>query len=172
MSENTEKKYFKLVILIVIFILCIWRFWPRTIEKIIPMELNSIRTISLQMTEFGTVNHDLKMDVYSLDKEISSDEESDVVLAVLDSTKYFSDFRNLLPWDVTSVGSGAKSITHSVIIKCTGSNPDETYYINFHGDRTVSIHSKYDSEFRIYHPVKRQTLYRLADYIKQNGTLE
>lgn len=166
---KSTRKY-KIILIIVIFFLAIWRLWPHSFKKIIPLNYHSVSEINLQMTEFGTSNSSLSMDVYKLDIESVTDVNYDCVLNILNGTKYRPDFRNLLPLDITTVDSGSKSITHSAIIRFIGNESDEVCYINFHGDNTVSVDSKYASEFRIYHLMNRKSLYELAEYIKQNGT--
>ena len=155
-----------------IALLCVWRLWPRTLNDILDIDEDLFSTITVQVSEFGVSNGSPYIDIYRLDIPSAEDDNYAPVMSMIQNTKFRSDFRNLLQWDVVSVGSGADKITHSANVMLTWGDSNETCYISFHGDRVVSFDISGKTEFLVYHPTKRKTLNELAVFIKENGVLQ
>ena len=157
---------------VLLAVLCIWRLWPHSLQGILDTDGASFGAITVQVSEFGVDNGSPNIDVYRLDLPSPEDENHAAFMSILQGTKYRQDFRNLLPWDIRTVGSGSKNITHSAYIMLTWGEADNICYISFHGDNIISFDSGGNTEYRIYHPTDRTALNRIAAFIKANGELQ
>ena len=156
-----------LIVGILIFLLA-WRLWPHSLKDILPVKEVEFTSISIDVSEFSTSTDSL-IDNYSLDIVSPEDKSYDSVISILLSTKFRSDFRNLLPWDILTVDSGGKNITHSAIITLTWGNTNNEVHITFHGDRIVSLDIGGNTGFLVYHPTNKTVLNQLVTYTVQNG---
>ena len=166
-----KKKLLAIFLLVLIALPCIWRLWPHSLNRILDANGEAFDAIAVQVSEFGISDGSPKIDVYRLDIPSRKDANYDSFMSVLQSTEFRQDFRNLLPWNILSVGSGQDSITHSayILLEWGGGN---TCYISFHGDRIVSFDISGETEYRIYHPADRATLNRIVTYVKEHGALQ
>lgn len=96
----------------------------------------------------------------------------DQLLTLVEGTKFRQDIRNLLPWDINSVSSGRKNITHSANVMLTGAGLEGGCHISYHGSRIVSFSIEADSGFLVYHPVNRAALDQLVAFTKEHGVLQ
>ena len=166
-----KKKLLAIIGAIVIVVLSVWRMLPHSLEQVLPFGNDGFSEIGVQITEFSAPDHSLNLAVYTLETTSPIDDHYKLIMEILKSTDYRSDFRNMLPWDITTVNSGSNNIEHSAIIKLVSESTDETCVINFHGERVVSFDFGVDSEFRVYHPTNREMLSQLVEYVKANGTI-
>ena len=149
--------------------LCLWRLWPRSFTNILDVDADAFRTISVHVSEFGITDNSPTIDVYRLDLPSPDADGYAAVLSILQDTSFRPDFRNLLPWDILTVGSGTKNITHSANVMLTWGDGDDSCYLSFHGDRIVSFDIRGNTGYLIYHPTNRAVLTALAEYAKANG---
>ena len=157
---------------ILIAVLCAWRLWPHSLKSILGVNEEAFNTITITVSEFGIVNHAPEIDSYCLDISSPNDENYASIMSIIQNTEFRSDFRNLLPWDILSVDSGSKNITHSANIMLTWGDTNDVARISFHGDRIVSFDMSGKTEYLVYHPTNRTTLNEIATYIKENGVLQ
>ena len=168
-----KKRIFTIVATAIVLLACVWRMWPHTLKEILSTGKRPFDTVSVQVSEFNILDNSPNIDVYRL--EVTSPEDRNYMsfMSIIESTKFRSDFRNLLPWDVLSVSSGTKSITHSAVIMLTwGDSNDEVCHITFHSDRIVSFDVGGKTEFLVYHPTNRTILNQIVTYTKENGKIQ
>ena len=166
-----KKNLFVALGAIVILALLIWRMLPHSLEEILPSGNDNFSRINVQITEFSSPDHSLNLSVYAIETTSPIDDHYKPIIEMIKNTDYRSDFRNLLPWDITTVNSESNNIEHSAIIKLVSESTEETYVINFHGERVVSFDFGVHSEFRVYHPTNRELLSQLVEYVKTNGVI-
>lgn len=165
-----KKRVIRALIVAILIMLCVWRLWPHSLKDILPAKEMTFNTISVKVTEFSILNNSPNIDSYSLEIASPEDENYGAIMSILVSTRFRSDFRNLLPWDILSVDSGMKNITHSATIMLTwGDTNEEVCYLSFHGDRIVSVTISGNAEFLVYHPTNRSALKQIATYTIKNG---
>ena len=165
-----NKKVLVIVIAIFVFTLCGWRLWPQSLNDILSLRENAFTKITVKVSEFGIINNSPTIDGYSLEIVSPEDNNYSAIMSILESTKFYPDFRNLLPWDVLTVDSGRKNITHSAHIMLTwGDTNNDVCYVSFHGERIVSFDISGNTEFLVYHPTNRTVLEQIATYTMENG---
>ena len=167
-----KKRVIVIILVIIAAALLVWRIWPHSLREIIGANDEPFDEISIKITEFGVDNSSIQMDVYKVD--MSSDDGAlyDQLLSLIEGTKFRQDLRNLLPWDINSVSSGRKNITHSSNLMLTGAGLESGCHITYHGNRIVSFSVGADSEFLVYHPTNRTALDLLVSYTKEHGVLQ
>ena len=167
-----KKRVIVIIVAAMVTALFVWRMWPYTMREVLGSNGEPFDKISVQITEFGVVNNSLQIDVYKA--EISSVDamQYDEIVSLIEGIKFRQDLRNLLPWDINTVSSGEKSITHSANLMLTGAGLEGGCHITFHGDRIVSFSKGADSEFLVYHPVNRAVLDQLVAFTKEHGVLQ
>ena len=167
-----NKRILTASVAVLVALLCVWRLWPHSFRNILDINEELFGTITVQVSEFGVSNGSPNIDVYCLDISSSEDKNYASFMSIIQSTKFRSDFRNLLPWDLLTVSSGSENITHSAYMMLTWGNGSDACYISFHGDRIVSFDISGKTEYLIYHPTDRTTLNQIVTYIKENGVLQ
>lgn len=166
----SKKRAIKVSIAVIIIMLCFWRLWPHSLKGILPVKEMVFNTISVKVSELGVSNNSPTIDSYSLDITSPDDENYSAFMSIVLSTKFRSDFRNLLPWDILTVDSGTNNITHSATIMLTwGDTNNKICYISFLDDRMVSLDISGEESFQIYHPTNQTTLNQIVAYVKENG---
>ena len=164
-----KKRILTIFAAVLIAALCLWRFWPHTLKDILDMNDAAFDTISVHVSEFGIADNAPRIDVYRLDLSSPDADSYAAVLSILQDTKFRADFRNLLPWDISTVDSGIKNISHSANVMLTWGEGDDSCYLSFHGERIVSFDIRGNTGYLIYHPTNRAVLTALAEYAKANG---
>ena len=170
MQINMKKKrLLSIAAALLIIALMGWRFWPRSIDKVISTSTESVNSMACSATVSGVEDGDLFMDTYSMRSEDLVDADMEALLNILSSAKYRPDFRNLLPWDITSVDSGGTNDGKSANLALVwGNSEDEHCYMMFHSGSVVAVDVGSGGYF-IYHPTDRAVLDKLVDYIQEHG---
>lgn len=173
MNMRIEKK--KIIVFIIVILVVFfggWRMWPYSFTEVISTEKDSISSLACNATISG-VNDDGKpfIDSYALQTLSEEDEHFHAIIDILNSTEYRQDFRNLLPWAVTSVDSGGNYDGRSVNVLFTWENTEnENCYLSFQSNSIIVVGFD-DDGLQIYHPIKRDVLNKLMDYIQAHGTI-
>ena len=167
-----KKKVIVILLALIVAALLVWRIWPYSLREIIGANDELFDEISVNITEFGVDNSSLQMDVYKVEMSPADGALYDQLLTLVEGTKFRQDMRNLLPWDINSVSSGRKNITHSANLMLTGAGLEGGYHISYHGSRIVSFSIEADSGFLVYHPVNRAALDQLVAFTKEHGVLQ
>ena len=115
-----KKKVIVIILALIVAALFVWRIWPHSLREIIDANNEPFDEISVNITEFGVDNSSLQMDVYKVEMSPADGALYDQLLTLVEGTKFRQDMRNLLPWDINSVSSGRRNITHSANLMLTG----------------------------------------------------
>ena len=167
-----KKKTLVIILSLIAVALLAWRMWPHSLREIVGANSEPFDEICVSITEFGVDNGSLQMDVYKVELSPENGTPYDQLLSLIEGTKFRQDMRNLLPWDINTVSSGRKNITHSANIMLTGAGLDGGCHISYHGNQIVSFSIESDSGFLIYHPVNRAALEQLVAFTKEHGVLQ
>ena len=165
------KKILAIALAVQLAMLCAWRLWPHSLNRILDTDGEAFASVSVHVSEFGISGGSPVIDVYRLDISSAGDDSYAPFMAILQGTAFRQDFRNLLPWDILSVGSGQDNITHSANILFEWEDGGSCC-LSFHGERIVSLDAGGETEYRIYHPTDRSALDQIAAYAKEHGALQ
>ena len=159
------------VVALLLVILLGWRFCPHSFEKVISTGLGAITSLACTATIAGVENNGTAfIHSYKLQSLTEEDENFDAIMQILGASKYRQDFRNLLPWELTSVGSDGTHDGKSVnILLVWGNAENENCYLTFHSDSVVVVSVGNDGGLLIYHPTNDKVLDKLVDYIQTHG---
>ena len=91
-----KKRVIRALIVAILIMLCVWRLWPHSLKDILPAKEMTFNTISVKVTEFSILNNSPNIDSYSLEIASPEDENYGAIMSILMSTRFRSDFRNLL----------------------------------------------------------------------------
>ena len=168
-KSMNKKKYVSIAVALLIIALLGWRLWPRPIDKVISTSPESVNSMACSATVSGVEDGDLFMDTYSIQSEDLADADMEALLNILSSSNYRPDFRNLLPWNITSVDSGGTNDGKSANLALVwGNSEDEHCYMMFHSGSVVAVDVG-SGGYLIYHPTDRAVLDNLVDYIREHG---
>ena len=167
-----KKKVIVILLALIVAALFVWRIWPHSLREIIGANTEPFDEISVSITEFGVENSSLLMNIYKVEMRPADGTLYDQLLTIIEESKFHQDLRNLLPWDINSVSSGRKNITHSANLTLTGAGLDGGCHITYHGSQTVSFSIRANSGFLVYHPVNRASLDQLVAFAKEHGFLQ
>lgn len=160
----------KRIIIIFCFVLlvgvCVWRFRPLSFSNI---TISNEKNLILHSVTHVHITFDDGHHVYLLDKEQINTEITKDILEILDSSSYRQDFRNLCPWGVNRVNND-KNFDGNVVEILVGVAEEEWVNVHFTSSSLVFVGGNKFTGFRIYHPTSDETIYKLAEYIKENGT--
>ena len=157
---------------ILVILLVGWRLWPHSFAKVILVEPDAVTGLACNGAISGIESDGTPfIHSYGLQGLSADDEEFGAILEILKSSQYRQDFRNLLPWPITSVDSDGsydgKSANGFLV---WGTSEQETCYLSFGGGSvTASLGS--EAGLLVYHPTDSDLLSRLVDYIQQHGDL-
>ena len=166
-----KKCVFLVLAAVLILSLTGWRMWPHTFRAITSSEEETFREISIHLTEMGVSDGRPVIKMYKLVIDAPDDEHYTAVMSILEGTSYRSDFRNVLPWKSSSLGSNSGKITHSATVTLIGENGDicEIFFADNH---LVGLLKNRQNGFNRYHPSDRSTLDQIADYTIEHGMLQ
>lgn len=158
-----------LILALVAVCLAIWRLWPRTLEDVLRLSDLESASVIADSTEVMIENNSLKIESYRLDIPAR---EGERFVELLKSTSYRSDFRNLLPWDVSPVHG--KDVSGVVAIGLNVGN--ERWVVLSLSEKTMTV-TMYEGDVQqeeamvlVYHPANRALLSEIKSYVRENGT--
>ncbi|MBO5371298.1 MAG: hypothetical protein J6A75_01110 [Lachnospiraceae bacterium] len=168
----TKKKKIIICIIAALLILFLgWRMWPHPLDKVISADMDSITSLACNVSISGLEDSgDSYIDSYTLQALSEDDEHFQNIIDILKSTEYRQNFRNLLPWSITSVDAGKNYDGRSAnVLLAWGSEDNENCYLSFLDNNTIVISSINGDILQIYHPINRAVLDELVDYIQIHG---
>ena len=168
------KKHIRFIIAVMIVTLVIglliWRFLPRSSAHLMSVNESSVTCVSALATVNRLDNGSPHTDTYRIDSTQQQGALLGELIDILATSRYRSDFRNLLPWELASLSAGKNYDGRTVSLVFSAENQTEEYiYIRFLSSSLVSVHIGNESGFRIYHPANRETLDKLVEYLQTNG---
>ena len=164
------KKRIGLIVLAVIVVCTLaWRFWPHSFLEVMPVQEEAVFGFSSGAIIQQMGNGEIYQDHYQLDIHEPQDDRVGEILEILVASNYRQDFRNLLPWGVSSVGADKNFDGRTVTTLFTlGNEKDDYISIQFMSPTIIAV-SINGEDFRVYHPTNRQVFDDLAAYLQTNG---
>ena len=165
-------KKFKTILFIIIAVLLlslvVWRLWPHSMEGIFSLDPNSASSITCTLM-IGGIGTDSEpyTDFYNIQNATSEDEELRDIIDLLCASSYRPDFRNLLPWKITSAEADDSHDGRYVNISLRYA--DQYYRIFFFSKDMMVVSLGDDSGYRFYHPVNDDIFDNVVEYIQLNG---
>ena len=165
-------KRFKITLLIIIgallLSLVIWRLWPRSMEGIFSLDPNSASSITCTLMIDGLGSDgEPYTDFYNISNATADNEELHGIINLLCKSSYQQDFRNLLPWKITSAEADDSHDGRYVNISLQYA--DQYYRIFFFSKDMMVVSLGDDSGYRFYHPVNEDVFDNVVEYIQLNG---
>ena len=159
-----------LVLIPMIIFISVWRFWPQSFTNLIPMSETSISGLSVYGTVQGIKDGEPFTEAYRIDALEQASNEAAELLDILKSSHYRQDLRNLLPWDMESVGADKNYNGQTVIISFyVGSQREDFVSLQFLSRSIVAVSYGDEYGFHIYHPTDPETFGQLAAYLQVHG---
>lgn len=174
MNKSRKIIWITLSIIILLFgILLVWRLWPRSLADILSVDSSEYTHIVCNASVSSVEDGEPSIESYQLQTLEPDMEEFDVVLEILNHTKYCPEYRNLLPWPITSVESGDLYEGMSVnVLLVWGDSSTENAYISFLSKDCVAVSIATEEGYQVFHPTDTEALDELATYIKLHNTAE
>lgn len=180
--KKLQKSYQKLKLGWYVAVLCIlllipavlslgvWRLWPQSFSDLLSVSDSSITSISAYGMEQHLENGQTQTDAYRIDTIESPSDMSIEIIEILKSSGYRQDFRNLLPWEISSVGADKNYDGQVAIVSFyTGDQKDDYLSIQFLSSSVVAVSGGGKSGFHIYHPTNHEIIDQLMDYLQLHG---
>ena len=149
-----------------------WRLWPRSLYSVIDSEQSSISMLNATVLESGPVDGEPSHTAYQMQQIQREDEHFTVFLSILEDCGYRPDFRNLLPWAVSSVESGSHYSNTSAKVSLYPDRAEDGGHISLSllDSTTIAVSLPDQDRFLVFHPTDREMLSRLARFVKDHGT--
>ena len=159
------KKRIFICVAIVVLILSIWRMTPYSLRDCVDIGDEPFNTIWLHANETTIIDNSLNLERYTLDITSPEDKHYAAILSILESARFRSDFRNLIPWNVEV--SFEDTVKIVLINLKWGDSNEEQGYITL-ADNNVVIVEKYEERL-VYHLTDATILNQIIDYLKENN---
>lgn len=168
----SKKKIAIVAIVVLIAAFLSWRLWPHSFADVISADADSVTSLTCSASFSGLSDGGPLITNYTLESLTLNEGEFQGVIKILNDTSYRQDFRNLIPWPISSVGSDGRYDECSATITLVwGDVATENCSVSFLSDSILSVNNGTDDGFLIYHPTDRTALNKLANYIQLHGVL-
>ena len=147
-----------------------WRLWPQSFADLIPVSENSLTDLSLYGMVQGLEEGQPFTDTYLILPGEQVNHTAAEIMEILKSSAYRQDLRNLLPWEIDSVGADKNYDGRTIIITFyTGNQKDDFITVQFLSRSIVALSRGGGSGFQIYHPTNHEIFDQLAEYLTSHG---
>ena len=164
--KNSRKKITVSIVIILIAALLGWRLLPHSFPSVISTQTSRATSLACNVSTSYVSNVSPAIDTYVL-QSTSDENDFKEIMKLLNSASYRQDFRNLLPWSITTVGSESNCSANIMLV--WGDTATESCFISFQSESIVSVAAGTEGDFQIYHPTDRTVLGRLIDYVQLHG---
>lgn len=154
--------FFVLFLLVALFIL--WRMFPHPFSALLSSYEDDFTGFSGVMHIAAVENGNPRMDAYQI-RPSDNAEMMQELAALLESSKYRNDFRNLLPWDAASSSKNSNHDVRTVAFTFTGAQTDRISVIFQEGNVLIAN----GAGISIYHPTNPELLDKIEAYMKHYG---
>lgn len=161
-----KKKHFIVVfvVLLLVVLLVLWRVIPHPFSALISSHEDDFTSFAGAMQIAYVENGNPRIDAYKIDTSDNAEKMQELI-AILESSKYRHDFRNLLPWEGTSSSTennhGVRTVTFMFVW-----GPTDSVSVTFQeGNLLVSNGAK----ISVYHPTNPEVLNKMEEYMKLYG---
>ena len=153
-------------------VVCIllWRFIPRSAKTVTPSDTSAVSSFTAISMVGGNRGGEPYFDIYRIDSANATSENIQEIAEILKTSRYFPDFRNLIPWGIDSLSAGRNYDGRSVTVSFV--NGEAYSSVTFHSPTLITVDTQDTSGFRIYHPTNPKTLDKLVEYIETHGVLQ
>ena len=164
----------KIAVVVAIALILLWRFWPHPIFKWLPDDIDSASKAMANVSISDIKNGKPRIDTYTMN-EVNRDQLTEI-LGILDTSGYRRDWRNLVPWGLSSVSSGKKydgrTLQIYIFFPVGDAEYGEDIAITYKGKDGVILYGKGIAGMRVYHPTNPETIDYLVGYLQANGVLQ
>ena len=160
------KQYIKWLKIPAVLLACLllWRLWPCSYSAILPVEENSV----ISLSAFAGINNAAGYNgFYRMDDVESGDARLQEITKIMNSSVYRQNFRNLLPWKSHEMFSDDNCDGQTVRLLY---NPDdengEYVAVDFISSSLIAVSVGERNGFRFYHPANPETIGQLLEYMR------
>lgn len=156
-----------IVAVIIVLIGVGFRVYPHTLTHVINIEQEELKSMACAATiaKLDT-NGESSIQGYELQSLEKGSSKFEAILGILNDTSYQSDYRNLLPWEISNVG-GDGSVTISIYL--IGKTAEDSCWISFHGDDLVTVTRADETDILVFHATNTNAVDALVEYVKMHG---
>ncbi len=148
--------------------LLLWRLCPRAFSSVIAAEESAVTGISAVAMAQRLENGEPRMETWRIS---ASETQKEELLAILRSSGYRPDLRNLLPGNVDAVDADRNYDGNTVRLHFDlGDGEDGGVSVQFLSPGIVAVLAGDENGFRVYHPADRDVMYALLEYVQTHGT--
>ena len=150
--------------------LALWRFLPRSLGDVLNGDPGAAASMAAQVAVTGISGGKAATDTYTLEALSPDSEHFAAILEILEGTNYRPDFRNLLPWPLTSVAAeGLKDGRSVMVFLVWGDSLESSATLHLQTESQAVVSLGTEDGFRIYHPTDPEAHAALADYLEAHG---
>lgn len=150
--------------------LLLWRFLPRSCAHMMSVDESAFTGFSSQAMIYHFDLGSTYTDMYYIEHIPRQEAAYGEIMEILATSRYRPDFRNLLPWNLSSLSSGKNYDGRTVSMVFSAVSQEEQFVsIRFLSSTIVQIHIGNKSGFRIYHPTNRETFDKVVEFLQTNG---
>ena len=158
------------VVIALVLGVLLWRFIPRSASTVIPVDKSDVTSFAAISMVGRNLLGEPNFSIYRIDSADATTQNIHDFLEILKTSRYQPDFRNLLPWGMDSISADRNYDSRTITMQFACG--DDYLDITFHSPTIITISTKNESGFRIYHPTNKDTITKLVEYLEANGTLQ
>ena len=150
--------------------LALWRFLPRSLGDVLNGDPGAVTNMAAQVAVTDISGGKAATDTYTLEALSPDSEHFAAILEILEGTNYRPDFRNLLPWPLTSVAAeGLKDGRSVMVFLVWGDSLESSATLHLQTESQAVVSLGTEDGFRIYHPTDPEAHAALANYLEAHG---
>jgi len=168
MIKMKIRRYIWIVVAVVIVLISVgFRLYPHTLTHVINIEQEELKSMACAaaIAKLDT-NGESSIQGYELQSLEKGSSEFEAILGILNDISYQSDYRNLLPWEISNAG-GDGSVTISIYL--IGKTAEDSCWISFHGEDLVTVTRADETDILVFHATNTKAVDALAEYVKMHG---
>ena len=155
---------------VAVIALALWRLVPRSLGDVLNGDPGAAASMAAQVAVTGISGGKAATDTYTLEALSPDSEHFAAILEILEGTNYRPDFRNLLPWPLTSVAAeGLKDGRSVMVFLVWGDSLESSATLHLQTESQAVVSLGTEDGFRIYHPTDPEAHAALADYLEAHG---
>ena len=155
---------------VAVIALALWRLVPRSLGDVLNGDPGAVVSMAAQVAVTGISGGKAATDTYTLEALSPDSEHFAAILEILEGTNYRPDFRNLLPWPLTSVAAeGLKDGRSVMVFLVWGDSLESSATLHLQTESQAVVSLGTEDGFRIYHPTDPEAHAALADYLEVYG---
>ena len=167
-----KKKIWIHLLLIISVLLIAWRLSPHSLYAMLSVSQEDISSFNATVLESWPQDGKPAHAAYKMEQVPQDEEPFSAFLSILEGSDYRADFRNLLPWAVSSVESSSHSsnTSASVSLYLDGVEDGRHISLDLLDSTTLAVRLPGRDGFLVFHPTDRGLILDLANFVKAHGT--